>query len=119
VTQSLERAAGERIRLAWVDALRVRALLLAQRRAGSNAPLPHAAQAADAALREAAALCREMRFPYGEAKVAYTRGLLAQQEGRTQQARQALEEALGILNGLGERQYSERADRLLSGEQAT
>ena len=119
VSQSLERAAGERIRLAWVDALRVHALLLAQRRAGSKAPLPHAARSADAALREAAALCREMRFPYGEAKVAYTRGLLAQQEGRTQQARQALEEALGILNGLGERQYSERADRLLSGEQAT
>ena len=115
VSQSLERAAGERIRLAWVDALRVQALLRAHRGGGSAAPpAPHAARAVTAALREAAELCREMRFPYGEAKVAYTRGMLAWQEGRTQVARQALEEALGILNGLGERQYGERVERLLS-----
>jgi tetratricopeptide (TPR) repeat protein len=114
VSQSLERAAGERIRLAWVDALRVRALLLAQRKTGSTTPTPHAARQATAALGEATTLSEEMLFPYGKAKVAYTRGLLAQQAGQTQQARQALEEALAILNGLGERQYGERAERLLS-----
>jgi tetratricopeptide (TPR) repeat protein len=113
-SQSLERAVGERIRLAWVDALRVRALLQAHRVPGSDAPAPHAVRQSTAALHEATRLCKEMRFPYGEAKVAYTRGLLAMQVGRAQPARQALEEALGILNGLGERQYGERVERLLS-----
>jgi tetratricopeptide (TPR) repeat protein/DNA-binding XRE family transcriptional regulator len=125
VRECLERAAGERIRLAWVDALRVRALIAIHRnrtpdraaghkekvhdQAGESASLADA----QAALDEAIHLCREMGFPYGLAKLHYTRGMLALQAEDIGGARRSLEEAKAILDSLDERLYRERVERLL------
>jgi tetratricopeptide (TPR) repeat protein len=120
VGECLERAAGERIRLAWVDALRVRALVAIRRhQTGGGAKQDDQAGAstsleeARAALDEAIQLCREMGFPYGLAKLHYTRGMLAIQAEDKAGARRSLEEASAILKSLDERLYHERVAQLL------
>jgi tetratricopeptide (TPR) repeat protein/transcriptional regulator with XRE-family HTH domain len=125
VRECLERAAGERIRLAWVDALRVRALVAIHRhRAGGGTggngekvddQAGKSISLADArtALDEATQLCQEMGFPYGLAKLHYTRGMLAIQAEDTGSARRSLEEAKAILESLDERLYYERVEQLL------
>ncbi len=107
LSECLQRAAGENIRLAWVDALRVKALQAMREAPGV------ANQAGEDALDEAARLCREMSFPYAEAKLWYTRGMLAVSEGQPEAARQSLRAALTILERLGESLYRERVERLL------
>jgi transcriptional regulator with XRE-family HTH domain/tetratricopeptide (TPR) repeat protein len=125
VRECLERAAGERIRLAWVDALRVRALIAIHRhqaahgtagndgkmhdQAGENTSLADAQTALDEAIQ----LCLEMGFPYELAKLYYTQGMLAIQAEDTAGARRSLQEAKTILESLGERLYLERVERLL------
>jgi hypothetical protein len=125
VRECLERAAGERIRLAWVDALRVRALIAIHRHQDADGTTGHdekvdgkpgdSTSLADAqtALDEATLLCREMGFPYGLAKLHYTRGMLAIQAEDMGGAHRSLEEAKTILEPLGERLYRERVERLL------
>jgi hypothetical protein len=70
-------------------------------------------QAGEEALDEAASLCRKMSFPYAEAKLWYTRGLLAASAGEPEAARQAWQACQTILAGLGESLYRERVERLL------
>jgi tetratricopeptide (TPR) repeat protein len=125
VRECLERAAGERIRLAWVDALRVRALLaihwqqVSGGSAGNREDIDDQAgegitlAEAQTALDEATLLCQEMGFPYGLAKLHYTRGMLAIQVEDMGSARRSLEEAKAILDSLDERLYRERVDHLL------
>jgi tetratricopeptide (TPR) repeat protein len=125
VRECLERAAGERIRLAWVDALRVRVLLAIHRRQASDGAAVNHKKVDDqagadtgladaqTALDEATQLCREMGFPYGLAKLHYTRGMLAIQAEDMGGARRALEEAKVILDSLDERLYRERVEQLL------
>jgi tetratricopeptide (TPR) repeat protein/DNA-binding XRE family transcriptional regulator len=121
IRECLERAAGERIRLAWVDGLRVRALIAVHRhraagndeQAGDQAGGSTSLADARTALDEATQLCREMGFPYGLAKIHYTQGLLAREAQDTTVARQSLLLAKAILEPLGERLYQDRVEQLL------
>jgi len=117
VTQCLLRATGERIRLAWVDALRVYALLAMHFEESAEAAGIIAGTAdteAGDALDKGIRLAAEMHFPYGEAKVRYTQGLLALHRSRRTEARQSLVAAQAILETLGEHLYLERVLQLLA-----
>ena len=116
LSECLQRAAGENIRLAWVDALRVKALQTQHDalRVKEAAAAPGVAYRDGAeALDEAAALCQEMGYSYAEAKLWYTRGMLAAGDGQREVARQSLLASRTILEGLGESLYRERVERLL------
>jgi predicted ATPase/transcriptional regulator with XRE-family HTH domain len=105
VALSIRRAIAEENRLALVDALRVQALrALRQRRW----------QDAEGALHEALALARAMSYPYGEARVLCTYGLVHVEKGEPEQARERLAASLVILNRLGERLYAETAEKILA-----
>ncbi len=104
IEQCLERASGEHIRLAWVDALRVQALL-ALRQGDTGA--------AAEALTQGTALCQEMRYPYGEAKTRYTCALLHTQQNQPEEARTSLQAAQTILEKLGERLYRQQIEQKL------
>ena len=69
---------------------------------------------AKAALEETLTLCREMSYPYAEAKALYVYGQLHQAKGEPVQARARLEAALTILNQLGELLYAEQVERTLA-----
>jgi hypothetical protein len=62
--------------------------------------------AAQELLQEALTLSAGMPFPYAEAKVLYTKGLLAMQSGLPEQALRQLLEARAICDRLGERLYA-------------
>ena len=104
LTACLRRASEQEARLVAPDALRVQARLerLGERWAQ-----------AEAALEEALALCRSMRYPYGEAKAHYEYGHLNLQQGQLQPARDRFEEVLAICSRLGERLYAEQVERAL------
>lgn len=68
------------------------------------------------ALEALLALTREMPYPYAEAKALYTYGLLYRQRGELNHACAHFEQALAILNRLGERFYAERIERDLATE---
>ncbi len=93
------------MRPALADALRIQALLGIRQ---------HYWGEAQNALEEALALCREMPYPYAEAKALYVYGLLHQARGEPAPARERLEAALVILNRLGERLYAEHVERVLA-----
>jgi tetratricopeptide (TPR) repeat protein len=101
IEQSIERARTQTYRRILPDALRVKAML-AMRQA-------QWALASDA-LAEALDLSRAMPYPYAEAKVLYTCGQLARERGDPAQAHEHFEQALTILNRLGERLYAERIE---------
>jgi len=84
-----------------LDALRVRALLAMSHRDW---------HAADDLLRQALTLSVAMPFPYAEAKLLYTYGLLHAQADHPEQALQRLTHARTICARLGERLYGERID---------
>jgi tetratricopeptide (TPR) repeat protein len=98
---AIARSTGENIRLALVDALRVRALLALRRG-------QHAAAAED--VERGLALAAEMGYPHGRAKLLYTWGLVATEQGEPARARERFTEALGILRPLGERLYAGRCE---------
>ncbi|WIG59112.1 MAG: hypothetical protein OJF49_001859 [Ktedonobacterales bacterium] len=102
VAECVARATSEHIRLALVDALRVRALLAM--RAGREAE-------AATTLEEALTLARAMPYPYAEAKLLYTYGLLAVQQGMADAARERFDAARTLLGRLGERLYMEQVAR--------
>lgn len=99
--QALLRARTQRLRVPLVDALRIRALALARRDQW---------QPAMDTLEEAIELARGMPYPYAEAKALYVYGQLHQARGEPDQARERLDEALAILDRLGERLYREHIE---------
>ena len=70
-------------------------------------------QEAEAALEEALALCRATGSLYAEAKTLYIYGLLHLKQEAFAPSRKRLEEALAILNRLGERLYAQQAEKAL------
>jgi tetratricopeptide (TPR) repeat protein/transcriptional regulator with XRE-family HTH domain len=104
IVECVARAAAGYIRLALVDALRVRALLSLRRNETVGAAT---------SLDEALALSRAMPYPYAEAKTLYVYGQLAIHQGDLTRAREWLETALQILRRLGERMYAERIEQAL------
>lgn len=100
--ETIAQATQQDNQLARVDALRVQALLAIRWESWD---------AAERASEESLALARAMPYPYAEAKALYVSGLLLQQrdrQGAAERARARYEQALGILNRLGERLYAER-----------
>jgi tetratricopeptide (TPR) repeat protein/transcriptional regulator with XRE-family HTH domain len=69
---------------------------------------------AASALDEALTLARAMPHPYAEAQTLYRYGLLHTGRGEPDRARERFEEALAILNRLGERLYASHAERALA-----
>ncbi|HEY7342034.1 MAG TPA: AAA family ATPase [Ktedonobacterales bacterium] len=100
-----QRADTLRSRLAYATIWRVEAII-----ALGEGRWEDGTRALDALL----ALTREM--PYAEAKALYTYGLLHHQRGEPDMARAHYEQALAILNLLGERFYAERIERDLATE---
>lgn len=102
--ECLARAERERIRLAQVDALRVRVM-----RAMRGNQFTEAEQALDDGLR----LSRELSYPYAEAKLRYAGGLAARAQGSDTLARERLQQAQEILQSLGEGFYLPHVERAL------
>ena len=94
--EGLRRARAEQLRLALVEALRVRALRDLRR--GDH-------DAAREAIGEVIGLSQVMPYPHAEAKALYTAGLVERAAGRSDAAREHLTAALVILDRLGERLY--------------
>jgi DNA-binding SARP family transcriptional activator len=104
VTKAMRRASKEHNLLGQLEALRVRAALDARRGLRENA-----ASALEAALSSA----RGMPYPYGEALVLYDAGKVYASVGRLEQARDRLDEALAIFQGLGAQPYIARTQQAL------
>jgi predicted ATPase/DNA-binding XRE family transcriptional regulator len=105
LNQCLARATDELIRLAQVDALRVR--VLQRTRQGRFEDAEHTLEAA---LR----LSREMPYPYAEAKLLYAGGLLARAQSKPDQARERLLRAQAALSVLSEGLYRPHVERGLA-----
>ncbi len=103
--ECLHRARAEQLRLALVEALRVRALLDLRR--GDHEP-------AREAIAEVLLLSRAMPYPHAEAKALYTAGLVERAAGNPDAARAQLEAALAILDRLSERLYRPLAEAALA-----
>lgn len=102
--ECLERLRREDIRLAEVDALRVRVIQTTRR--GDYA-------AAEQALEDGLRLSRELPYPYAEAKLLYTGGLAARASGDLPLARERLLQARDALRTLGEGLYFPHVERAL------
>jgi len=97
-----ERAGELDMRLFQPDALRVRALCATRRGSWREA---------EEALEEALALCREMPYPYAEAKALCAHGRLYVAMGDVERARERFERARAICGRLGERMYGAAIER--------
>jgi tetratricopeptide (TPR) repeat protein len=102
---STVRARAEQHQLALIAALRVQALLALRRQAW---------QEAARSLDEALSLSRALPSSYDEARTLYLYGLLDARRGAAPAAHNRLQEALDILNWLGERLYAEHVERALA-----
>ncbi|HEY7343507.1 MAG TPA: AAA family ATPase [Ktedonobacterales bacterium] len=103
--ECLERSRREDIRLAEVDALRVRVIQATRR--GEFA-------AAEQALADGLRLSRELPYPYAEAKLLYVGGLAARASGDHLLARERLLQARVGLQALGEGLYLPHVERVLA-----
>ncbi len=103
--ECLTRATTENIRLAQVDALRVRVM-----RAMRQGAFVDAEQSLDDGLR----LSRELRYPYAEAKLLYIGGLAALAQGNDAAARERLRQAQAALQTLGEGCYLPHVEQALA-----
>ncbi len=101
---SVARATAANLRLVLADALRVQASVALRQRRWQDAV---------DALERALSLSRAMPYPYAEARALYVYGLMHQQKGEPEQARERLAAALTILNRLGEQLYAKHVERAL------
>ena len=102
--QSAARALSEQNRLALIEALRVRAMIVTRQRRWPEA---------ETNLGEALSLCRAMPCPYNEARVLYLCGVLDAERGKFDAARVHLEAATALLSRLHERLYAELVENAL------
>jgi len=102
--ECLERSRREDIRLAEVDALRIRVIRATRR--GEFA-------AAEQSLGDGLRLSRELPYPYAEVKLVYVGGLAAQASGDNPLARERLLQARDALQALGEGLYLPHVERAL------
>ncbi len=103
--ESRARAIAAQHRLFLVDALRVQAMARIQQARW---------QEAVDALEESIALCRDMRYPYAEAKALYVYGQLHAAKGEPERAREKYLAALAICERLGEGLYRPHIERALT-----
>jgi tetratricopeptide (TPR) repeat protein/transcriptional regulator with XRE-family HTH domain len=101
VGQAIMRARAMNYRLAWVNALRVQAMVrICQERWDE----------AERALEEGLTMARSLPYPYGEARLLHVYGQMHAQKGEPGPARERLEDALAIFRRLGARKDAERAE---------
>ena len=105
VGRAVSEATAEHNRFDLVDGLTVRALLELR-----LARFDAAERTLDAALT----LTRDMRYPYGEARVLFAFGQLHAEKGERDMARDRLLAALAVLRRLGERLYTGNVEALLA-----
>jgi tetratricopeptide (TPR) repeat protein/transcriptional regulator with XRE-family HTH domain len=96
-------AAGPQ-RLALVEALRIRGMIATRRKQW---------KVAETALKEALALSKAMPYPYAEARILYTFGLLHLEHKELELALKCLRAARDICTRLGEQLYHEHIARRL------
>jgi tetratricopeptide (TPR) repeat protein len=103
--QSCERARAAHYHLWLVDGLWVLAIVRIRQECWAEAR---------SLLEEAIELCRSMPYPYAEAKALYTYGKLHAAKGEPELARERYEQALAILDRLGEGLYRPHVERALA-----
>jgi tetratricopeptide (TPR) repeat protein len=106
VLEGIERARAQGHRLALVELLRVRGMVLAGRRRWDEA---------EGAFEEAVSVARSIRYPYGEARAHFEWGLMYVGRPDKKQGRDRLEEAAEIFGALGSRPYSVLAQKAIAG----
>jgi len=105
-TESVERARAQGHRVALVDALWVRGMVATRRQQWEEAT--HA-------LEEGLALAHEMPYPYAEACMLETYGLMRRAQDEGGAARERIEAALALFARLGARKDIARVEQLLAG----
>jgi tetratricopeptide (TPR) repeat protein/transcriptional regulator with XRE-family HTH domain len=108
-SRAVGRARAERILIALPEALRVAALVAAEQERWDEAA---------AALAEGLALTKGFRYPYAEARLRATSGLLAMRKQAPEQAQECLEAALTIFRRLGARKDGQQTEQALATLQA-
>jgi hypothetical protein len=93
-------------RLAWVNALRVQAMVRICQAHWDEA---------EQALEEGLALAHSMPYPHGQARLLQVSGEMHVKRGEPQPARERLEAALAIFRRLGARKDIERLEQMLAG----
>jgi tetratricopeptide (TPR) repeat protein len=102
VLEGIERVRAQGHKLALVELLRVRGMVLARRRRWDEA---------EGAFEEAVSVARSVRYPYAEARALYEWGLMYVGRPDKKQGRGRLEEAAEIFGALGSRPYSDLAKK--------
>jgi tetratricopeptide (TPR) repeat protein len=105
VEQAIRRTRPEGLRLALVEALRVRAMVAARQERWEEA---------ERALAEGLALAQAMPYPYAEARLLHLSGRLHADRGQPAAARERLATALAIFQRLGARTDVEQVERDLA-----
>jgi tetratricopeptide (TPR) repeat protein len=106
VLDGIDRARAQGHRLALVESLRVRGMVLVRR---------HRRDEAERAFEEAVSVARSSRYPYAEARTLYEWGLMHVGGPDPERGRDRLEEAAEIFRELGSRPYSDLAQKAMSG----
>ena len=104
VLEGIERARAQGHNLALTELLRVRGMVLAERRSWDEA---------ERAFEEAVSIARSIRYPYAEARALYERGLMFVSRTDPERGRDQLEKAAEIFRGLGSRPYSDLAQKAM------
>jgi tetratricopeptide (TPR) repeat protein len=105
VGQAIMRARAINYRLAWVNALRVQAMVRICQEHWDEA---------ERALEEGLTMARSLPYPYGEARLLHLYGQMHAQKGEPVPARERLKDALAIFRRLGARKDAERAEQALT-----
>lgn len=103
--ECLTRANSEDIRLALVDALRVRVMQMTRRSKFAEA---------EQSLEEGLLLSRELPYPYAGAKLLFSGSLAARAQGNDDLARERLQQARDALRALGENFYLPHVEQALA-----
>jgi tetratricopeptide (TPR) repeat protein/transcriptional regulator with XRE-family HTH domain len=104
--EGIERARAQGHRLALVELLRVRGMVLARQGRWDEA---------ERTFDEAVSVARSVRYLYAEARALYEWGSMYVGKPDPRQARELLEESAEIFRGLGSRPYFDLAQKAMSG----
>ncbi|HLL40009.1 MAG TPA: tetratricopeptide repeat protein, partial [Rubrobacteraceae bacterium] len=102
--EGIERARAQGHRLALVELLRVRGMVLGRRGTWDEA---------ERAFEETVSIARSVRYPYAEARALYEWGLMHVNMPDPRKARGRLEEAAEIFRGLGSHPYTDLAQKAM------
>lgn len=104
VSEAIERAAGQELRLFLTDALRVEGMLRARQERWPEA---------EKTLQRACDLARSMAYPYAEARALYELGQALVCRGDAEPGRRHLRQALTLFRRLGAQPYVQNTQEIL------